>query len=78
MIDTYASLHNHSEYSTALLGFTDSINHISQMLKWCYENGLYGMALSDHEGCSGFVELEQEVNKLPKDKKFKHIFANEN
>lgn len=77
MIDTYTSLHNHSEYSTALLGFTDSINRIPEMLKWCYDNNLYGMALSDHEGVSGWVELEQEANKLPKDKPFKHIFANE-
>lgn len=77
MINTYASLHNHSEFSNALLSFTDSLNKIPQMLKWCYDNNLYGMALSDHEGCSGFVELEQEANKLPKDKPFKHIFANE-
>ena len=77
MVETYVSLHNHSEYSNALLGFTDSINKIPKMLKWCYENGLTGMALSDHEGVSGFVELEQEANKLPKDKLFKHIFANE-
>lgn len=77
MIETYASLHNHSEFSNALLGFTDSINKIPEMLKWCYNNNLYGMALSDHEGISGFVELEQEAEKLPKDKPFKHIFANE-
>ena len=77
MIDTYTSLHNHSEYSTAVLGFTDSINRIPEMLQWCYDNNLYGMALSDHEGVSGWVELEQEANKLPKDKPFKHIFANE-
>ena len=77
MINTYVSLHCHSEYSTALLGFTDSINKIPKMLKWCYDNGLYGMALTDHEGVSGYVELEQEANKLPKDRPFKHVFGNE-
>ena len=77
MVETYASLHNHSEYSNALLSFTDSINKIPKMLKWCYENGLYGMALTDHEGVSGYVELEQEANKLPKDRPFKYIFGNE-
>lgn len=77
MVETYASLHNHSEYSNALLSFTDSINKIPDMLNWCYNNGIYAMALSDHEGVSGFVELEQEANKLPKDRPFKHIFANE-
>lgn len=77
MVSTYASLHCHSEYSNGLLGFTDSINKIPEMLKWCYDNGLYAMTLSDHEGISGFVDLEQEAAKLPKDRPFKHIFANE-
>lgn len=77
MVDTYASLHNHSEFSNPLLSFTDSINKIPKMLKWCYDNGLAGMALTDHEGVSGYVELEQEANKLPKDRPFKYIFGNE-
>lgn len=77
MVETYATLHCHSEYSNGLLGFTDSINKIPAMLNWCYNNGVYAMALSDHEGVSGYVELEQEATKLPTDKPFKHIFANE-
>ena len=55
MIDTYTSLHIHSEYSTALLGFTDSIIRIPKALQWCYDNGLRGMSLTDHEGVSGFI-----------------------
>lgn len=77
MIDTYTSLHVHSEYSSALLGFTDSIIHIKDALNWCYEHGLRGMSLSDHEGCSGFVEMEQAVNKMNLERPFQHIFANE-
>lgn len=77
MIDTYTSLHVHSEYSSALLGFTDSIIHISDALKWCYEHGLRGMSLSDHEGCSGFIEMEQTVDKMNLKRPFQHIFANE-
>lgn len=77
MIDTYTSLHVHSEYSSALLGFTDSIIHIKDALFWCYEHGLRGMSLSDHEGCSGFVEMEQAVNKMNLERPFQHIFANE-
>ena len=46
-INTYTSLHVHSEYSTALLGFTDSMIHISEAVHWCYDNGLRGMSLSD-------------------------------
>nr|DAG40229.1 MAG TPA: DNA polymerase III, alpha subunit [Caudoviricetes sp.] len=77
MVDTYTSLHVHSEYSSALLGFTDSIIHIKDALNWCYEHGLRGMSLSDHEGCSGFVEMEQAVNKMSLERPFQHIFANE-
>ncbi len=77
MIDTYTSLHIHSEYSTALLGFTDSIIRIPKALQWCYDNGLRGMSLTDHEGISGFVEMEQAVDKMNIDRPFQHIFGNE-
>ena len=77
MIDTYTSLHIHSEYSTALLGFTDSIIRIPKALQWCYDNGLRGMSLTDHEGVSGFIEMEQAVNKMNIDRPFQHIFGNE-
>lgn len=77
MINTYASLHCHSEYSSAVLRFPDAIGHISDSVNWCYDNGLYGYAISDHQTVSGYVDLEQAYNNLPKDKPFKHIFANE-
>lgn len=77
MTNTYTSLHVHSEYSTALLSFTDSIIHIKQALQWCYNNGLRGMALSDHEGVSGWPEMEQSINSMDIDRPFQHIFANE-
>lgn len=77
MIDTYTSLHIHSEYSSALLGFTDSIIRIPKALQWCYDNGLRGMSLTDHEGVSGFIEMEQAVNKMDIDRPFQHIFGNE-
>ena len=77
MVNTYTSLHVHSEYSSALLGFTDSIIHIKDALNWCYNHGLRGMSLSDHEGCSGFVEMEQAVGKMNLERPFQHIFANE-
>ncbi len=77
MVNTYTSLHVHSEYSSALLGFTDSIIHIKDALNWCYKHGLRGMSLSDHEGCSGFIEMEQAVNEMNLERPFQHIFANE-
>ena len=77
MIDTYTSLHIHSEYSSALLGFTDSIIRIPNALQWCYDNGLRGMSVTDHEGVSGFIEMEQAVDKMNIDRPFQHIFGNE-
>lgn len=77
MVNTYTSLHVHSEYSSALLGFTDSIIRIPEALQWCYNNGLRGMSISDHEGISGFVEMELAVEKMDLQRPFRHIFANE-
>lgn len=77
MIETYTSLHNHSEYSSAVLRFADAICKIPESLNWCYENGLRGYAISDHQTVSGYVELEKAANKLEKNRPFQHIFANE-
>lgn len=77
MVETYTSLHNHSDISTAVLQFTDSLIKIPDLIKTAYDMGLYGVALSDHECTGGFVTLEQEANKLEKNRDFKHIFANE-
>ena len=64
MIDTYTSLHIHSEYSTALLRFADAIIKIPNMLQWAYDNGLRGVALTDHQGVSGYVDVEQFISKM--------------
>ena len=77
MIEIYTSLHNHSEYSSAVLRFADAICNITKSLNWCYENGLRGYAISDHQTVSGYVELEQAYNKLNPERSFQHIFANE-
>lgn len=77
LVDTYASLHVHSEFSSAVLKFPDAINKVKDIVEWSYNNGLYGVALSDHQSVSGFVELEKAANDLPNDRPFKHIFADE-
>lgn len=77
MIDTYTSLHCHSDYSTAVLRFPDALCNVKKSLDWCYENGLYGYALTDHQSCSGYVDLEKAANELQKERPFKHIFGNE-
>lgn len=77
MIDTYTALHTHSEYSTALLRFADAIIKIPNMLQWAYDNGLRGVALTDHQGVSGYVDMEQSINKMNIERPFQHIFGNE-
>jgi len=77
MIDTYTALHTHSEYSTALLRFADAIIKIPNMLQWAYDNGLRGVALTDHQGVSGYVDMEQFISKMNIERPFQHIFGNE-
>ena len=77
MVETYTSLHDHSEYSSAVLRFPDAICSVGDSLKWCYENGLRGYSITDHQSVSGYVDLEQAVNKLETDRPFQHIFGNE-
>ena len=77
MIDTYTSLHNHSEYSSAVLKFPDAICSVKDSLNWCYENGLRGYSITDHQSVSGYVDLEQAVTELNIERPFQHIFGNE-
>lgn len=77
LVDTYTSLHIHSEYSTALLRFADAIIKIPNMLQWAYDNGLRGVALTDHQGVSGYVDMEQSISKMNIERPFQHIFGNE-
>ena len=77
MINTYTTLHCHSEYSSALLRFPDAIGKVKDAVEWCYENGLRGYALTDHQGCSGYVDLEQAIDSLDIKRPFQHIFGNE-
>lgn len=77
MIDTYTTLHCHSEISSAVLRFADAICHIKDSMEWCYENNLRGYAITDHQSCSGYVTLEQSYNALNVERPFQHIFGNE-
>ena len=84
MITTYTSLHNHSEYSSAVLRFPDAIGSVGDSMQWCYENGLRGYSINDHQSVAGYVDMEQAANgydgkkrNIGKDRPFQHIFGNE-
>lgn len=56
MVNTYFSLHNHSDYSNPSLGFSDSICKVSGLIQRAYDIGLQGVTITDHESLSSFVE----------------------
>ena len=68
---TYFSIHNHSSYSNALLGFADSINDIKKSVDYAIDLGLSGYVLTDHEGLSGHAQLLRYRDKLEADGKIK-------
>lgn len=77
MVETYTSLHNHTEFSSAVLRFPDAICKVESSVNWCYNNGLNGYALTDHQSVSGYVQLEKASKELGNEREFKHIFGNE-
>lgn len=76
-MSTYCSLHNHTDYSNAALGFSDSINRIPTLIQRAYDIGLSGVAITDHECLSSFVKALKYHNKMAKDRDFTLILGNE-
>ena len=61
MIDTYTSIHNHSDYSN--LKLIDSINTVEKLIDKAYKIGLKGIAITDHDSISGHVRAWNYYNK---------------
>lgn len=74
---SYTSLHNHLDYSSAFLGFPDSINKVDNLIQYAYDIGLNGIAITDHEGISSYIKAEKYYNSMEKDRSFKLILGNE-
>lgn len=64
---SYFSIHNHSDYSNASLGFADSINNIEKSLRYAIDIGLKGYVLSDHEILAGGATLIRCREKFQKE-----------
>lgn len=71
------SLHCHSDYSTALLGFPDSINKTEELIDSAYNIGLNGVAITDHEGFMGHIRALKYHRSKEYDRPFKLILGNE-
>ena len=74
-MDTYASLHNHTDYSN--LKLIDSINKVEDLIDYAYELGLKAVAITDHDCLTSHVRALNYYNKKYKDKDFKLILGNE-
>ena len=67
------SLHNHTCYSNASLGFPDCINKVEDLIKRAKEIGLEGIAITDHEILSAHLTAEN----LSEQYEFPVILGNE-
>lgn len=77
MNNIYTSLHNHTDYSNASLGFVDSINKYDKLIQTAYDEGLRGIAITDHESISCHVKALRYFNDMQKDRPFQLILGNE-
>ena len=73
----YTTLHNHTEYSNALLGFPDSVNKLEEFIQNAYDIGLNGISITEHEGITSHVQAIKYYKSMEKDRDFKLIFGNE-
>ena len=74
---SYTTLHNHSSYSNASLGFPDSINKYDKLIQSAYDLGLNGIAITDHECISGHVQMLKYYQSMKLNRPFKLILGNE-
>lgn len=74
---SYFSLHNHTDFSNALLGFSDSTNRVPNLIQYAYDIGLNGVCITDHEGISAHIQALNYYNKMQKDRPFVLGLGNE-
>jgi DNA polymerase-3 subunit alpha len=77
MNNSYTSLHNHTDYSNALLGFTDSTNKTTELIQRAYDIGLNGLSITDHEGVSNHIIASKYYNSMQLNRPFTLILGNE-
>ena len=77
MIDIYFGNHNHSCYSSALLGFPDAITRVNELIQYAYDQGLSGISITEHEGISSHMQALKYYEKMEMDRPFKLALGNE-
>ena len=76
-LNTYASLHNHTEFSN--LKLVDSINKIEELIQYAADLNLAGIAITDHDCVGGHVRAWNYYNSMAEEvrNRFKLILGNE-
>lgn len=69
---THFTMHNHSDYSNASLGFADSINTVEKSVNYAIELGLSGYVITEHESLSSHIKLMKYRDKLEQEGKITH------
>lgn len=71
--------HAHSEYSNSSTGL-DSINKLGDLIDYAIDQGLKGLAITDHESLSGHIQAlkhMRDINKKNPDLDFKLVLGDE-
>lgn len=68
----YFSIHGHTDYSNAALGFADSTNRVSKSVDYALEIGLSGITLTEHEFLGSHIQLMKYRDKLEAEGKITH------
>ena len=74
-MNTYASLHNHTDYSN--LKLIDSINKVEDLIDYGYELGLHSIAITDHDCLTSHVRALNYFKSKYAEKDYRLILGNE-
>lgn len=77
MLNSYFSVHNHTDYSNAALGFSDCINKTETLIQYAYDIGLNGVCITDHECISSYIQALNYYDKMQKERPFTLGLGNE-
>jgi len=76
-MNNYGLSHAHSTYSSALLGFSDSVIKVEEAIQYAYDIGLDYIAFTEHEGTSSHLDIENYYSKMKLERPFKVLRGNE-
>ena len=73
----YFNIHAHTDFSNTLLGFSDAITRVPDLIQYAYDLGLSGIAITEHEGISSHLKAIKYYNSMQLERPFKLGLGNE-